>query len=198
MKDPSTYLVPFTQAAYGCRSEWGPDAVTALAPADVIIVVGANPTEGHPVFASQMKRRLRQGARLIVVDPREIGLVRSPHIQADYHLRVRPGANVALFNAMAHVIVTEGLTKEDYVAERCEADAYRKWRAFVAEERNSPEATASRRRDLMVTDSSRRRITRTSAYAAPSADAVSRARSVRSRIAGQGSRDRLGGCAAGA
>jgi formate dehydrogenase major subunit len=132
---------------YGLKNTLGESAGTqafdSVMKADVIIVVGANPTEGHPVFASQMKRRLRQGARLIVVDPREIGLVRSPHIQADYHLRVRPGTNVALFNAMAHVVVTEGLTKEDYVAERCEGDAYRKWRAFVAEERNSPEATVA-------------------------------------------------------
>jgi formate dehydrogenase major subunit len=132
---------------YGLKNTLGESAGTqafdSVMKADVIIVVGANPTEGHPVFASQMKRRLRQGARLIVVDPREIALVRSPHIQADCHLRVRPGANVALFNAMAHVIVTEGLTKEDYIADRCEAEAYRKWRSFVAEERNSPEATVS-------------------------------------------------------
>ncbi len=133
---------------YGLKNTLGESAGTqafdSVMKADVIVVVGANPTEGHPVFASQLKRRLRQGAGLIVIDPRAIGLVRSPHIQANYHLRVRPGANVALFNAMAHVIVTEGLTKEDYIAERCEADAYRKWKAFVAEERNSPEAmTAS-------------------------------------------------------
>ncbi len=132
---------------YGLKNTIGESAGTqafdSVMKADVIIVVGANPTDGHPVFASQLKRRLRQGARLIVIDPRQIALVKSPHIRADYHLPVRPGTNVALFNAIAHVIVTEGLTKEDYVAERCEADAYRKWKAFVAEERNSPEATAS-------------------------------------------------------
>ena len=44
-------------------------------------MIGANPTDGHPVFASQMKRRLRQGARLIVVDPRTIDLVRTPHMR---------------------------------------------------------------------------------------------------------------------
>ena len=86
-----------------------------------------------------MKRRLRQGAKLIVIDPREIALVRTPHIKADYHLPLRPGTNVALFNSIAHVIVTEGLTKDDYVAERCEIDSYNKWKAFVAEDRNSPE-----------------------------------------------------------
>jgi formate dehydrogenase major subunit len=130
---------------YGLKSTIGESAGTqafdSVMKADVIIIVGANPTEGHPVFASQLKRRLRQGARLIVIDPRQIALVRTPHIEADCHLQVRPGTNVALFNAIAHVIVTEGLTKEDYVADRCEADAYRKWKAFVADERNSPEAT---------------------------------------------------------
>jgi formate dehydrogenase major subunit len=132
---------------YGLKSTLGESAGTqafdSVMKADTIIVVGANPTEGHPVFASQLKRRLRQGAKLVVIDPREIPLVRSPHVQADYHLEVRPGANVALFNAMAHVIVTEGLVKEDYVTARCELDAYREWKAFIAELRNSPEATAA-------------------------------------------------------
>jgi formate dehydrogenase major subunit len=132
---------------YGLKSTIGESAGTqafdSVMKADAIIVVGANPTEGHPVFASQLKRRLRQGARLIVIDPRTISLVRSPHIQADVHLQLRPGTNVALFNALAHVVVTEGLTKDAYVSARCEADSYTKWKAFVAEERNSPEATAS-------------------------------------------------------
>ncbi len=132
---------------YGLKSTIGESAGTqafdSVMKADTIIVVGANPTEGHPVFASQLKRRLRQGAKLIVIDPREIGLVKTPHIKADYHLPLRPGTNVALFNSIAHVIVTEGLTKEQYVADRCEADSYRKWKTFVAEDRNSPEATAS-------------------------------------------------------
>ena len=83
---------------------------------DVIIVIGANPTDAHPVFASQMKRRLREGAKLIVIDPREIDLVRSPHVEAAYHLPLRPGTNVAVLNALAHVIVTEGLEKKDFVA----------------------------------------------------------------------------------
>ena len=111
--------------------------------ANVIMVVGANPTEGHPVFASRLKQRLRQGARLIVADPREIGLVRSPHIEAAVHLQLRPGTNVALMNAIAHVIVTEGLTKDAYVAERCEADSYAKWKLFVSDPGNSPEAMAT-------------------------------------------------------
>jgi formate dehydrogenase major subunit len=132
---------------YGLKNTIGESAGTqafdSVMKADAIIVVGANPTEGHPVFASQLKRRLRQGAKLIVIDPREIALVKTPHIKADHHLPVRPGTNVALFNALAHVIVAEGLTKEQYVEERCEADSYNKWKAFVAEDRNSPENTAA-------------------------------------------------------
>lgn len=121
----------------------GTQAFTSVMKADVIMVVGANPTEGHPVFASQLKRRLRQGARLIVVDPREIALVRSPHIEADYHLQLRPGTNVALMNALAHVVVTENLTRDPYITERCEVASYQKWQAFVAQPAQSPEATAA-------------------------------------------------------
>ena len=75
----------------------------ASSTADVILVIGANPTDGHPVFASRMKRRLREGAKLIVIDPRRIDLVRTPHVEADYHLPLQPGTNVAVLNAMAHV-----------------------------------------------------------------------------------------------
>src|SRR5580692_7644322 len=108
--------------------------------ADVIFVIGANPTDGHPVFASQMKRRLRQGAKLIVADPRRIDLVRSPHIAAEHHLKLRPGTNVALINSLAHTIVTEGLVNEAFVRERCEMPSFEKWRNFVSQQNNSPEA----------------------------------------------------------
>jgi formate dehydrogenase major subunit len=132
---------------YGLKNTLGESAGTqnfdSVMDADVMMVIGANPTDGHPVFASQMKRRLRQGAKLIVADPRRIDLIRTPHIVADYHLQLRPGTNVALLNSLAHVIVTEGLVKEDFVRERCEPEAFEKWRAFVAEERNSPEAMES-------------------------------------------------------
>ena len=130
---------------YGLKHTLGESAGTqefdSVMDADVIMVIGANPTEGHPVFASQMKRRLRQGAKLIVLDPRAIGLVKAPHIAADHHLQLRPGTNVALINALAHVVVTEGLTRDDYIAERCEADAYAKWKKFISSAANSPEAT---------------------------------------------------------
>src|SRR5205823_9952865 len=58
-------------------------------------------------------------------------------------LQLKPGTNVALLNALAHVVVTEGLAREAYVAERCEPDSYAKWKAFVAEPRNSPEQSES-------------------------------------------------------
>src|SRR6202043_512265 len=129
---------------YGLKSTLGTSAGTqdfdSVEASDVIVVIGANPTDAHPVFASQMKRRLRQGARLIVVDPRRIDLVRSPHVMADYHLPLQPGTNVAMINALAHVVVTEGLVNEAFVKERCELAAFEQWRKFVAEERNAPEA----------------------------------------------------------
>jgi len=129
---------------YGLKNTLGESAGTqnfdSVMKADVIFVIGANPTDGHPVFASQMKRRLRQGAHLIIADPRRIDLVRSPHIQADYHLKLRPGTNVALINSIAHVIVTEELVKEEFVRARCEVDAFEKWRRFISQPQNSPEA----------------------------------------------------------
>ena len=109
---------------------------------DVILVIGANPTDGHPVFASRMKKRLRAGAKLIVADPRKIDLVKSPHIRAQHHLPLLPGTNVAVLNALSHVIVTEGLMDEGYVRDRCEWDAFETWARFIALEENSPEATA--------------------------------------------------------
>src|SRR5262249_7528125 len=104
------------------------------------IVIGANPTDAHPVFASQMKRRLREGAKLIVIDPRAIDLVRTPpHIEASYHLQLRPGTNVALINGIAHVIVTEGLAKDAYCNERCDPAECQVWKDFVAQAKYSPE-----------------------------------------------------------
>ena len=132
---------------YGLKATLGESAGTqdfdSIEATDVVLVIGANPTDAHPVFGSQMKRRLRAGARLIVVDPRRIDLVRTPHIKADYHLRLRPGTNVAVLDTLAHVIVTEGLVDEDFVAERCEPEGFAKWRAFVSQEKYSPEAMES-------------------------------------------------------
>ena len=130
---------------YGLKQTIGESAGTqtfdSVMKSDVIMIIGANPTDGHPVFASQMKRRLRAGAKLIIVDPREIDLVKkSVHIKADYHLKLKPGSNVATINALSHVIVTEGLVDEEFVKERCEIESFNIWKEFVALERNSPEA----------------------------------------------------------
>ena len=129
---------------YGLGQTYGTSAGTqtfkSVEKADVIMVIGANPTDAHPVFGSRMKKRLREGAQLIVIDPRRIDLVKSPHIRAAHHLQLRPGTNVAVISAMAHVIVTEGLLDETYIAERCDDKSFREWREFVARPDNSPEA----------------------------------------------------------
>ncbi len=69
---------------YGLKQTFGTSAGTqdfkSVDECDVMVVIGANPTDGHPVFASRMKRRLREGAKLIVIDPRRIDLVRTPHV----------------------------------------------------------------------------------------------------------------------
>jgi formate dehydrogenase major subunit len=128
---------------YGLSRTFGTSAGTqdfdSVEDADVIIVIGANPTDAHPVFASRMKKRLRQGAKLIVIDPRRTDLVRSPHIRAQYHLPLLPGTNVAMLNALAHTIVTEGLTDAAYIRERCDLDAYAAWEEFIRRPENSPE-----------------------------------------------------------
>lgn len=131
---------------YGLKQTLGTSAGTqpfeSVMDADCIVVIGANPTAAHPVFASQMKRRLREGAKLIVLDPRKIGLVRSARIKADYHIPLRPGTNVPVINAMAHVIVTEGLTSDDYIKERCDLESFEAWKACVSKPEYSPEAVA--------------------------------------------------------
>jgi formate dehydrogenase major subunit len=132
---------------YGLSKTFGTSAGTqdfdSVEDADVIMVIGANPTDAHPVFASRMKKRLREGAKLIVVDPRRTDLVRSPHIAAQYHLPLRPGTNVAILNALAHVIVSEGLVRDDFVRERCDTQAFADWAEFIRRPENSPEAVAT-------------------------------------------------------
>ena len=128
---------------YGLKTTFGTSAGTqdfdSVMQADVILVMGANPTDAHPVFASRMKRRLRQGAKLIVIDPRRIDLVHSPHIEAAHHLALQPGTNVAVLTAMVHTIVTEGLADEAFIKERCDWDEYQDWARFVADPKHSPE-----------------------------------------------------------
>ncbi|MBN9530106.1 MAG: formate dehydrogenase subunit alpha [Alphaproteobacteria bacterium] len=131
---------------YGLKTAFGTSAGTqdfdSVEETDVVLLIGANPTDGHPVFASRLKKRLRQGARLIVVDPRRIDLVRSAHIEAAHHLPLRPGTNVAILNALAHTIVTEGLVDEAFVRSRCDWEDFQDWASFISEPENSPETVA--------------------------------------------------------
>ncbi|MSV75269.1 MAG: formate dehydrogenase subunit alpha, partial [Actinobacteria bacterium] len=131
---------------YGLKQTFGTSAGTqdfaSVEDADVIVVIGANPTDAHPVFASRMKRRLRAGAGLIVIDPRRIDLVKSAHIAASHHLQLQPGTNVAVVNAISHVVATEGLIDREFVAERCDLASFAAWEEFIRLPENSPEHLA--------------------------------------------------------
>jgi formate dehydrogenase major subunit len=130
---------------YGLKTTFGTSAGTqdfdSVEHSDVVVIIGANPTDGHPVFASRLKQRLRKGAKLIVIDPRRTDIIRSPHVEAAYHLPLKPGTNVAVLTAMAHVIVTEGLVDEAFVRERCDWDEFQDWAEFVSRPEHSPEAS---------------------------------------------------------
>ena len=130
---------------YGLKQTLGESAGTqnfdSVMKADVVVIIGANPTDGHPVFGSQLKRRLREGAKLIIIDPREIDLVKNtPHVKTNYHLKLRPGTNVEMINELSHVVVSENLTDEQFIKQRCELDSFDSWKNFVALEKNSPES----------------------------------------------------------
>ena len=131
---------------FGLRNAFGTSAGTqdfdSVEQTDVVIIIGANPTDGHPVFASRLKKRLRQGAQLIVIDPRRIDLVKTPHVEAAHHLPLRPGTNVAVVTALSHVIVTEGLYDEAFIRQRCDWDEFQDYADFVSDPRHGPEATA--------------------------------------------------------
>ncbi|PHR59956.1 MAG: formate dehydrogenase subunit alpha [Robiginitomaculum sp.] len=128
---------------YGLNETFGTSAGTqdfdSVMETDCILIIGSNPTDAHPVFGSQMKRRLRQGAKLIIADPRAIELVRTPHINADYHLQLTPGTNVALINGLAHVAAKENLLDESFIKERCDLVTYKEWKTMILGEENSPE-----------------------------------------------------------
>jgi len=132
---------------FGLKSTLGESAGTqtfdSVLKTDVVLVIGANPTDAHPVFGSLLKKRLRQGAKLIIADPRRIDLANSPHVHCDYHLPLLPGTNVAFINAMAHVIVNENLQDNAFIAKRCQSAAYQTWVAFIKDDKNSPENTAN-------------------------------------------------------
>ncbi len=94
--------------------------------ARIIVVAGANPTEAHPVIGARIKQAVRRGARLLVVDPRAIELT----TYATMHLQIEPGTNVALFNALARIVIDEALYERTYVAERTEG--FEELRRFCA------------------------------------------------------------------
>ena len=129
---------------YGLKTAFGTSAGThdfdSVEETDLALVIGANPTDGPPVFASRLRRRLRQGAGLIVVDPRRIDLLKTPHMGLGLHLPLRPGTNVAVLTAMAHVIVGEKLYDEDYIRTRCDWDEFLAYAEFLADPRHSPDA----------------------------------------------------------
>lgn len=84
--------------------------------AEVIMLIGSNPEEAHPVLGMQIRKAVESGTKLIVVDPRSIGLT----AHADVHLKLRPGTNVAFANGIVHVLIREGLVDKDYVDQRTE------------------------------------------------------------------------------
>ncbi|MBI3828835.1 MAG: formate dehydrogenase subunit alpha [Planctomycetes bacterium] len=87
------------------------NSLADLEQAKLLMLIGSNPTEGHPVTGARIKRAVRKGMKLIVIDPRKIELTR----YAAVHLQLKPGTNVALFNALANAILAEGLENKDYI-----------------------------------------------------------------------------------
>ena len=106
--------------ALGMQRTFGTGAATNsivdLAYTDCMLVIGANPTDAHPVTGAKIKQQAMKGKKLIVIDPREIHLAK----YADHHLQLRPGTNVAVLNMMLYYIVSEGLADMDFIENRCE------------------------------------------------------------------------------
>lgn len=129
---------------YGLKTTLGESAGTqsfdSVAHSDLILLIGANPSDAHPVFASRLKKRLRQGAGLIVADPRRLDFSDAPHITSTQHLALLPGSNVALINALAHVIVKEQLYDQRFINARCHEENFAQWCEFISRENNSPNA----------------------------------------------------------
>ena len=84
--------------------------------ADVILLVGSNPEEAHPVLGMQIRAAVERGCRLIVVDPRDIKLAG----MADIHLKLKPGTNVAFANGMVHIMIRDGLVDREFIEQRTE------------------------------------------------------------------------------
>jgi len=135
---------------YGLKTTFGTSAGThdfdSVDETDLALVIGANPTDAHPVFGSRLRRRLRQGAGLIVIDPRRIDLLDTVHGGDGLHLPLMPGTNVAVLTAMAHVIVAEGLQDDGFIRERCDWDEFLAYREFLLDPRHSPETVPAQPR----------------------------------------------------
>ncbi len=129
---------------YGLGQTFGTSAGTqdfdSVEHCDVALIIGANPHSAHPVFGSRLKKRLRQGAKLILIDPRRTEMYEGPHYKAAHHLALKPGTNVAIVTALAHVIVTEKLYDEEFIRTRCDWDEFQDYMEFVSDYRHSPEA----------------------------------------------------------
>lgn len=135
---------------YGLKTTFGTSAGThdfdSVEDTDLALVIGANPTDAHPVFGSRLRRRLRQGAGLIVIDPRRIDLLDTVHGGEGLHLSLMPGTNVAVLTAMAHVIVAEGLQDDAFIRERCDWDEFLAYREFLLDPRHAPESVQAQSR----------------------------------------------------
>ncbi|WP_376876774.1 formate dehydrogenase subunit alpha [Albirhodobacter sp. R86504] len=129
---------------YGLKQTFGTSAGTqnfdSVEHVDCALIIGANPTDGHPVFASRLRKRLRQGASLIVADPRRTDLLNTPHLNEAHHLALKPGTNVAVLSAFAHVILTEGLEDKAFIRDRCDTEEFADYAEFIADPRHAPEA----------------------------------------------------------
>ena len=93
------------------------NSIPEIRDADFLFVIGSNTSEAHPIIAMEMKLAVRRGAKLAVADPRAIWMTEI----ADWHLQIQPGSDVWLLNAMAHVIVTEGLEDKEWIAANTES-----------------------------------------------------------------------------
>ena len=106
--------------ALGLQKAFGTGAATNSADdiyhADLFLIIGANPTNAHPVTGAKIKQQVMKGKKLIVLDPVKTELAKI----ADYHIQLRPGTNVAVLNMMLYFILEAGLEKKTFIKERCE------------------------------------------------------------------------------
>ncbi len=103
------------------------NSIRGIKPMEVIFIIGSNTKESHPVIANQMIKAHSKGAKIIIADPRKVPLVKF----ADQHLQLKPGSDVALINAMAHVIVKEGLHNKEFIEERTQG--FDQWKSSLDE-----------------------------------------------------------------